>query len=198
MSAAQLSARVPGDASGVLGWKPVLESGLIVEVPEAESLVSAMRSSIGFDGAVRVPAHVTTLYPFVDPHAITNELRERVAAAAAVVSPFVYELSAVECFDGVVWLRPTPDHAFRELTDRVVQEFPHHLPYGGAHPDPQPHVTVAMVDGDAGADVGSMCRTLGSEFDGQLPLACSAAALSLFTSDADGTWSRLFSVPLGS
>ncbi len=52
-------------------------------------------------------------------------------------------LTRVEWFgDSVVWLAPEPDAPFRALTAAVWNRFPEVLPYGGAHSDNVPHLTL--------------------------------------------------------
>jgi hypothetical protein len=43
----------------------------------------------------------------------------------------------------VLWLEPEPGQPFRSLTAAVWAAFPEQPPYGGAHQDPVPHLTVA-------------------------------------------------------
>lgn len=52
-------------------------------------------------------------------------------------------LTRVEWFgDSVVWLAPEPDAPFRALTAAVWNRFPEVFPYGGAHSDNVPHLTL--------------------------------------------------------
>jgi hypothetical protein len=47
------------------------DSAVLVPVPEAERVVNRLRAGLGRAAALGVPAHVTVLYPFVAPSAIT-------------------------------------------------------------------------------------------------------------------------------
>jgi hypothetical protein len=62
------------------------ESAVLVPVPEAERVVSPHRSRLDRAAALGVPAHVTVLYPFMPPAAITPSVVEALAAAVASVS----------------------------------------------------------------------------------------------------------------
>ena len=42
----------------------VLRSGLIIEVPEAETAVAAWRERLDPQAVLGVPAHITVLFPF--------------------------------------------------------------------------------------------------------------------------------------
>src|ERR1700729_2595365 len=65
------------------------ESCLLVPVPEAEAVVGRVRGRLDRAAAWGVPAHVTILYPFVLPEAITSEAAEAAVWPAFPVRPFV-------------------------------------------------------------------------------------------------------------
>src|SRR4051812_37947925 len=52
-------------------------SGLIVEVPESESVVGHHRDALDINARGGVPAHVTVLYPFLPPHLIDDVVLDR-------------------------------------------------------------------------------------------------------------------------
>jgi hypothetical protein len=54
-------------------------SAVLVPVPEAERVVSRYRARLDGAAALGVPAHVTVLYPFVPPAAITAATLEELA-----------------------------------------------------------------------------------------------------------------------
>lgn len=54
---------------------PPTESCLRVPVPEADQAVGRLRGRLDSAAALGVPAHVTILYPFVAPAAVTSERR---------------------------------------------------------------------------------------------------------------------------
>ena len=91
-----------------------------------------------------VPAHVTVLYPFVAPAAITAATIAVLADAVRSISAFDCEFPSTRWFgQEVMWLAPQPDEPFRILTRAVSAAFPGYLPYGGAYDDVVPHLTVA-------------------------------------------------------
>lgn len=127
------------DTDGVEG----IETALIVPVPEAEDAVRAYRAR--FDSAARwgVPAHVTALYPFVAPDALTPEVLDAVRETVASTPRFSVEFTQVGWFgEQVAWLAPRPDTPFRALTEALWARFPDHPPYGGAFADVVPHLTI--------------------------------------------------------
>ena len=67
---------------------PPTESCLLVPVPEAEPAVGTLRGRLDSAAALGVPAHVTILYPFVAPAAVTSDVIDTAAAAVASVRAF--------------------------------------------------------------------------------------------------------------
>jgi 2'-5' RNA ligase len=173
-----------------------MRSALIIEVPEAESLVHRWRLHHDPVAACGVPAHVTVLYPFVDPAACDESTLDDVRRAMAGAEPFDYELVRVDGFPGVIWLRPDPDDPFRELTKRAADAFPEHPPYEGRIDEPQPHLTAAMVS-DA-IDQAELTSRIREDVDWRLPVSCRAATVSLFVENEHDSWSRFGTVELGS
>jgi hypothetical protein len=123
-----------------------------------------------------VPAHVTILFPFLEPEAIDED------ALAALFAPFPafdFVLDRFERFeDGTRWLHPSPPARFVDLTAAVWQRWPTHPPYEGQFDEVIPHVTLTVDDVP-------------------LPIACHAGELSLIEeSEEDGRWSERRSFPL--
>ena len=71
------------------------ESAVLVPVPEAERAVGGHRDRLDRAAAWGVPAHVTVLYPFVAPPAITATviagLADAVGTATAAAAPERYQ-----------------------------------------------------------------------------------------------------------
>ncbi len=169
-------------------------TALIIEVPDAELLVHewrALHDPVANNGT---PAHITVLYPFVELGLLDDALSP-LSAVLSSCAPFAFTLTRVDEFPGAIWLRPEPDEAFRTLTKKIWSRFPDYPPYGGRHPDSQPHLTIALSD--ATDNQAELMSAITSALAGQLPLEITATALSVFVSDDDGTWQRLASLPLG-
>ena len=121
------------------------ETAVVVLVPEAEPVVAPYRLGLDRAAAWGVPAHVTVLYPFLEPARLDEDVLDRLGAAVRGVPAFEATLAAVGWFgDEVAWLAPDPvaDAAFRALTAAAYDAFPDHPPYGGAHEDVVPHLTL--------------------------------------------------------
>ena len=90
-----------------------------------------------------MPAHVTVLFPFLAPTALTPDVRDQLSELFSGFEPFGFELTEVRWFDDrVVYLAPEPAEAFRALTKAVWDRFPRCPPYEGAYDDVVPHVCV--------------------------------------------------------
>ncbi|KKJ97437.1 2'-5' RNA ligase family protein [Micromonospora sp. HK10] len=119
------------------------ETALIVVVPEAEPAVGRFRSALDVAAGWGVPAHVTVLYPFLPPDRITDEVITDLDRICAATPCGEVSFAEVKWFgDTVVWLAPDPDDVFRHLTAAVWRRFPEAAPYGGAHAEPVPHLTI--------------------------------------------------------
>jgi hypothetical protein len=80
-------------------------SAVLVQVPEAERVVSRHRTRLDAAATAGVPAHVTVLFPFVPPAAITAATLETLAAAVALVSAFDCQFPVTAWFGSdVLWL----------------------------------------------------------------------------------------------
>ena len=119
------------------------ETAVLVLVPEAEPAVHRHREHLDVAASWGVPAHVSIVYPFVPPEDVDDAVLTRLAAAVATVPVFECVFARIAWFDDdVLWLAPEPDDPFRSLIDAVVAAFPARQPYGGAYPEPTPHLTI--------------------------------------------------------
>jgi hypothetical protein len=149
---------------------------LVVPVPELEPFVRERTehydaSFLSADPAF-VHAHVTVLGPFLA--APTPDDLARVGEIASGVPAFDFVLDRMgEFADGIIHLLPEPDEPFRVLTRRLVAAFPQCPPYGGAFPEPVPHLTLDQRA--PGIDEASLRGMLGEV----LPAACRADRIAL-------------------
>jgi 2'-5' RNA ligase len=163
---------------------PELLSGLIIEVPEAEPAVGELRMRLDPVAALGVPAHVTALFPFVDPASIDADVLNRVAEVARASRPFDYRFSRTGWFgDDVLYLAPDDPAPFRDLTIRLAEAFPAWPPYGGQFAEVVPHLTIGDKAGrDVLLDAERSARAYG-------PVAGRAERLTLMAQLPDGRWS---------
>jgi len=170
------------------------ESAVLVPVPEAERAVGRHRAQLDDAAALGVPAHVTVLYPFVPPPAITAATIEALAAAVGAVRAFGCRFPATAWFGReVMWLAPRPDEPFRALTRAVQAAFPGYLPYRGVHDDVVPHLTVGA------RPAGSVAELLAAEAEvaGALPVSARVRHVWLMAGTAaTGSWRTVAELPL--
>ncbi len=173
---------------------PPTQSALIVPVLAAEPAVAAWRTELDRAASWGVPAHVTVLYPFLEPKRIDDEVIAELRTITDSMTAFDLALERVEWFgEIVVWLAPDPDVPFRALTKAVWDRYPECPPYAGAHPDPIPHLTI----GDGGTR--ERLHAAAEEVRRHLPLRTRVDRLSLIAgSDAPGSWHALAEFELGS
>jgi 2'-5' RNA ligase len=171
------------------------ETAILIEVPEAEPYVASWRDRFDPVAAWGIPAHVTVLFPFVSPTELDAAVIAQLREVALSQPAFEFRLASLDEFPGVVWLRPDPDQPFRALTRAVWAAFPQYPPYRGTFPDSQPHLTVAMAATPTAQP--ALRRELDETLANRLPVDCVASAMSVFTSDETGRWTRAFVLALG-
>lgn len=183
-------APAPGPAAPRAAGRP---SALAVEVPEAEPLVAGVRAVRDPGAAEGMPAHVTVLYPFLDPGDVDAGL-PRLRALLARVPAFDVAFTRVDHVPGVLWLHPEPDAPFRALTATLAAAYPQHPPYRGRYADPQPHLSIARRLRPEQVD--SALAEVRAAVDPGLPLRCAVRAVTLFVRDDAGQWRRREVLPL--
>lgn len=165
-----------------------MESAILLEVPEAEPLVSALRLEGDVSASLGVPAHVTLLYPFVeepDP-GIIEELRFFFAG----VDGFPLRFSAVGEFPEVVYLAPDQSAELAGLIEALARRWPGYPPYGGIFDEVVPHLTVVDTPDP---DLRARAR---AAVAGGLPVRSVASEASFWVHEEDARWACLARFPL--
>ncbi|MFD3548770.1 2'-5' RNA ligase family protein [Streptomyces sp. NPDC058655] len=124
------------------------QTGLIVQVPEAEPAVRAWRERVDPSAQDGVPAHVTVLFPFLDASRVDEGV---VAALAEVLGGHrAFDLRFERCgrLPDVLYLVPEPDAPLRRLTEAVAARWPEAPPYEGRFTEVIPHLTIAQGQED--------------------------------------------------
>jgi hypothetical protein len=173
---------------------PPTETAVLVPLPAADEVVGPYRARMDRAAALGVPAHVTVLYPFVPPDAVDARVIGALAEAVGSVPAFDVSFDRTAWFDErVLWLAPSPPDPFRDLTRAVWARFPDHPPYGGAHDDVIPHLTV-------GHDVPvAELRAAAGAIVPRLPIRARVTRAWLLRGSAEpGSWQRVVDLPLGS
>lgn len=162
------------------------QSGLIVEVPEAEAAVGRHRERLDVSASLGVPAHITVLFPFVPATAIDSGVLTRLGRLFADSSGFSFRLERTDWFgDDVLWLAPDDPGPFHALTQRVYQAFPAFAPYQGQFDDVVPHLTVGH-----GHPLGEL-RAAEEAVRADLPIEARVGAVTLVTQQSIGErWTK--------
>jgi 2'-5' RNA ligase len=162
-------------------------TALVVAVPNAEPLVGRFRARHDPHAVARaIPPHVTVLFPFVPARELGAVVHDDVRALAARFRRFDAELARIATFVGHVWLAPEPREGFVDLLRGTYEHFPAFPPYGGAHEEPEPHLTVGEVP--SAAELAAVAAAAQRELAPGLPLEFRVDALTLVEEGSDGTW----------
>jgi 2'-5' RNA ligase len=175
-----------------------LKSALLLPVPAAEGAVGAQRARLDASARDGVPAHVTVLYPFLPPAEIGVGVLAELSRLFAAVPRFSFTLDQVRWFgESVVWLGPSDESPFRKLTGLAVSAYPSCPPYGGAHEDVVPHLTIGHLGGSA------ELRAAGEAVRPLLPIITEATEVVLMVGPTPGRasgpasqWLKVASFPL--
>jgi 2'-5' RNA ligase len=171
----------------------VMQSALLVTIPEAEEAVARHRAQLDDAAAWGVPAHVTVLFPFMPPSEVDAHVIGTLAAAISTVPRFHATFEGTGWFGtNVLWLAPEPAAVFGALTTAVADAFPDYPPYGGEHEEVIPHLTV-------GHDVAvSDLREAEAGVLRCLPIEAHITEVALWCgTDVPAGWRRTRGFPLG-
>jgi 2'-5' RNA ligase len=169
------------------------QSALIIGIPEAEPAVGDLRARYDTAATWGVPAHITLLYPFVRPASIDVEVLSLLQDLIWTIPRFDIVLTRIGWFgDKVLWLGPDPDEPLRVLTTALSTTFGLR-PYGGAHTDVIPHLTVAHDH-----PLTAM-RRAATQVQRQLPIHTTVDRVQLITGrpEPGPSWRTVSEFPLG-
>ena len=94
-------------------------------VPDAEPLVGPFRDRLDPTARRGLGAHLTLVYPFLEPAALTAGDVEALREAVAPVAPFTCAFTGTRWFsDRVLWLAPDPVTPFLEIAGRIRRAVP--------------------------------------------------------------------------
>jgi 2'-5' RNA ligase len=172
---------------------PGPQSGLIIEVAEAEPAVRQHRQRLDASAPLGVPAHITILFPFMPPAMIDTSALTRIGELVAEVSRFPFVLDHTDWFGAdVLWLGPRDSSPFRALTQHLFRAYPAYPPFEGQFDDVVPHLTIGHghpLDVLQSAEGSVQCC---------LPIEASADGVTLMTQQsAGGHWARTAFFNLG-
>jgi 2'-5' RNA ligase len=127
-------------------------------VPDAEALVGDLRARLDPTARRGLGAHLTLVYPFLEPAAVDDAAVEALRDAVAPVAAFTATFAAVRWFDRrVLWLAPEPVAPFREIAERVRRAVPAVPP---ADRELVPHLTVGLRRAASARDLAAAADAL--------------------------------------
>jgi 2'-5' RNA ligase len=165
------------------------ESAVVIRLP-IPSTLERIRRRWDFAASVGVPSHVTIVFPFLPPEALTPAVRAELAALAAQVQPFDVRFADVGRFPTVVYLAPQPSSPFSRLTEAVVDRFPEYPPYGGAHAVVTPHLTITESK-------EAPLEGIAAQAEAALPFSRRVTRIDVIVEGGEGRWHSRWRIPLG-
>ena len=159
------------------------QSVILIPVPEAEEAVSTLRNIYDPGAPKGIPAHITLLFPFINPLEITLEQIEKLRNILNI-EKFSFALSKIKTFPGVVYLEPTEREKFISLTKKIYSAFPDYPPSEGKFlPDIIPHLTIGHELGER----FDKCLLEAKSIESRLPIEAIAKEAFLMISE-NGEW----------
>ncbi|MHB8341661.1 MAG: 2'-5' RNA ligase family protein [Mycobacteriales bacterium] len=167
--------------------RPLLDTSLIVPLPEVDEVLGGIRLAHNPSARTGVPAHVTLIYPFVSARRLAGRGLEQLEEILAPHRRFDLVLGEMGSFPTSHYLRPEPSAPFLRMTMDVWSAWPSYPPYAGAYSDVVPHVSLAV-----GADLPDIAEEVGRV----LPIHAAAREVWVMEETPAGTWTRLHAIPL--
>ena len=175
--------------SGSADRNRVGETAVLVAIEEVEPLIDQWRQRYDRAAAAGVPPHVTLLYPFLNIDRIDADILGTLRALIGGHRAFDIRFEQCARFPELLYLAPTPEQPFRDLTDALVARWPEVPPYGGQYDDLIPHLTVIQ---DQQPDVLDAVEVA---IAGQLPVTARVSSAQLLVCDGS-RWTRKADFPL--
>jgi 2'-5' RNA ligase len=168
-----------------------MPSAVIVRARLPAGLERLRRGSVD-DAADGVPAHLTLLYPFIEPGDLDPGVRRALAEVAARHAPLAYRLAGRAFWPDTVYVRVAPVAPFVRLQAELAGAFPTFPIYGrDAGFEFVPHVTIA--EGPAVDDSATVADTAWDA----LPVPDRASAIEVIGQVGTGRWRTVWRIRLG-
>jgi 2'-5' RNA ligase len=170
------------------------QTALVLLAPAVDPVVGRHRSRLDAAAQLGVPAHVTLVFPFAPASTLTPDQLERLREIALATPAFTLDFASTAWFgEQVLYLAPEPASSVLSLQEAVVGAFPDYPPYGGAHAESVPHLTVGH---DQPVEQLRIAETAVLP---HLPVTQEVSAMAMWSGSlTDGApWRQVGSFPLG-
>jgi 2'-5' RNA ligase len=122
---------------------------MLVAPHEVQAIAVPILRQYAPETLIRVPAHITILYPFVPVEAL-DEACARLMDVCAEISPFDVSFKGFDSFSGIAFMKLADPSPIQAVFHRIFDVFPDFPPYGGRFGNElNPHMTVAEFTNEA-------------------------------------------------
>jgi 2'-5' RNA ligase len=163
-------------------------SAIVVRVALPPPL-ERIRRDFDRSAALGVPAHVTILYPWLPPAALTPDAREELREIVRETPVFAVRFARARRWPEVAYLEPEPAEPFAALIGRAAARYPEFPPYGGTIAEVIPHLTL-VENADAPLDEVANQAVL------HLPFERVVRSIEVLIEGTDGRWRARWRLPL--
>jgi len=186
-----VNTRAPGPTVTGVAYGIEPRTAISILLDEIAPEVAAARYVLDPDARLRVPLHITLLFPFVPRRDVSADLLLTLRSFFGDRARPVFDLARVDVFPAAVaYAAPEPGGELMAITRDLWSAYPDTPPYGGEFTDPVPHATLAPLDV---ADVG----TVRARVEPLLPVRCEPSHASLLEEFEPERWRQLERLPFG-
>ena len=171
------------------GYEP--QTAISILLDDVAPEVAAARYELDPPARLRVPLHITLLFPFVLRREVTSDLVFRLRSFFRDRARPVFNLARVAEFPAVVaYAAPDPDDELVAMTRDLWCAYPDTPPYGGEFTSPVPHATLAPLEV---ADL----EAVRARVEPHLPVRCEPSHASLLEEFEPDRWREHERLPFG-
>ena len=130
------------------------------------------------DRRLTAPAHITLVYPFMPPAALTAPALEDLRIFFSARPALAFDLALGWFGREILLLRPEPASGLVEVTEAILERWPEYPYYGGAYDVIEPHLTLAF-------GTAAELEPIATSFESQLPLRAHVEEVTLLVGPED-------------
>ena len=170
------------------------QTSLALLFPELDPVVDRFRMRYDPSAGHGFPPHVTILWPFMPPGAISDETLQQLEVYFRGFFAFDLQFRRTGFSSRTLFLAPEPPEPTIAMINGITRLYPDYPPYNKPEWDPLPHLTVAYGMEPEGL------RAIADRFDREagpsLPVSTTVSRVWLLDYRGDG-WKRRLAFDLG-